>query len=420
MLYVRNILKPSLADELGLEPGTQLVSVNQRQLVDFLDWEFQTADESFLLVVRKPDGEIVEYDVERPEHLPLGVELEPPKVRGCVNRCDFCFVKGNPRGLRKSLYLRDDDYRLSFRYGNFITLTNLKQKDMDRIFEYGLSPLYVSVHATNGKVRRTLLGNPRAPDLLDQLRVLGEGGISCHTQIVLRPEVNDGPELSLTLRDLFELGPAVLSVSVVPIGLTRCNQIAPLRAPKRDECRDAIDRVESVAARAHAERGKFWVYGSDELYITAGLALPALPRYDEFDQLENGVGGVRLLQDKLRECAADLSGKTIGVVTGTAMASFFPDMLAKLEADTGAKFELLVAENELFGPSVTTAGLLSGRAFAIALAGRHDLELALIPAEALNEDGVFLDGMSFNDLAQSTPMEVRASHWLGDAFGRKC
>ncbi len=417
MLHVKSVQQRSLAAELGIEPGTQLLSVNGRALVDFLDWEFFTADDAFELVARLPDGEVLEYDVERPDDLPLGVELEPPKVRSCANQCEFCFVGGNPEGLRKALYVRDDDYRLSFRYGNFVTLTNLKQKDFDRIFEYGLSPLYVSVHTTNTKVRQMLLGNSKAPDVLEQLRLLGEGGIQCHTQIVLRPGVNDGAELARTLEDLYGLGQAVLSVAVVPVGLTRCNEIPPRRAPNREECRDAIATLDSFAARASAERDHHWAYGSDELYITAELTLPQMDRYDEFEQLENGVGGVRLFQSKVRDLSLDLSGMTIGLVTGTAMASFFPEIVTTLEVDTGAKFDLLVSENDLFGPSVTTAGLLPGRAFANALLERQDLDLALIPAEALNDDGMFLDEMSFSELVAANSMEIRASHWLVDAFG---
>ena len=417
MLHVKSVQKRSLASELGIESGTQLLSVNGRALVDFLDWEFLTADDAFELVVRFPDGNTVEYDVERPEDLPLGVELEPPKVRSCANKCEFCFVGGNPKGLRKALYVRDDDYRLSFRYGNFVTLTNLKQKDSDRILEYGLSPLYVSVHATDTNVRRVLLGNPKAPDLLEQMRLLGEGGIQFHTQIVLRPGVNDGAELARTIEDLYGLDQAVLSVAVVPVGLTKCNEKPPRRAPNRDECRDAIATLDSFASSAVAERGIYWVYGSDELYINADIPLPPESRYDEFEQLENGVGGVRLFQSKVRGFSRDLLGKTIGLVTGTAMAPFFPEILATLEADTGAKFDLLVSENELFGPSVTTAGLLPGRAFADALSTRQDLDVALIPAEAMNDDGMFLDEMSFSELADATSMEIRASYWIVDVFG---
>jgi putative radical SAM enzyme (TIGR03279 family) len=417
MLQIDSVQEGSLAGELGLEPGAQLVSINGRDLNDFLDWEYLTADDFFTLVARTPDGRVVEYEVARPEGLPLGVDLAPPEVIVCSNRCDFCFVKGNPKGLRRALYVRDDDYRLSFRYGNFVTLTNLQQKDIDRIVEYRLTPLYVSVHASTLEVRRRLLGNPKAPDVIEQLHVLGEQGIECHTQIVLQPGINDGSALIRTLDDLYELGDNVLSVSVVPVGLTSRNQRSPVRKPSADECREAIVAVDTVAARALEGRGKYWAYGSDELYLGAGCTLPPAGRYDDFEQLENGVGVVRYFQLQIRGFEADLSDVTIGVATGTAMGALFPDILAELVTRTGATFELLVLTNDLFGPSVTTAGLLPGRSFASALAGRRDLDLALIPVETLNDDGVFLDDLSFSELEEQCAMELRVSHWLVDALG---
>src|SRR5713226_5087388 len=219
MIRVASVAPGSLGAELTLVPGTELLSVNGRELGDFLDWEFLTADEQFVLLAKLPSGELVEYDVERPEGLPMGVKLEPPRIRRCANHCDFCFVDGLPEGLRDTLYIRDDDYRLSFRYGNFATLTNLKPKDIARILEYHLSPLYVSVHATDPVVRRRLLRNPRAPAVLEQLRTFAAGGIRFHAQIVLQPGVNDGPVLERSLEDLYALRDAVLSVAVVPVGL---------------------------------------------------------------------------------------------------------------------------------------------------------------------------------------------------------
>src|SRR4051812_48550713 len=187
MIRVQSVAPDSLGSELELVPGTELLSVNGRELHDFLDWEFLTAEDQFFLLARLPGGEMVEYDVERPEDLPTGVGLEPPRIRRCANHCDFCFVDGLPEGLREGLYIRDDDYRLSFRYGNFATLTNLKPSDTARILEYHLSPLYVSVHATDPVLRRRLLRNPRAPDVMAQLRMFAAGGIQFHTQIVLQP-----------------------------------------------------------------------------------------------------------------------------------------------------------------------------------------------------------------------------------------
>ncbi len=240
MLKVTAVAPESLGADLGLQPGAELLTINGREIEDFLDWEFLSADEQFLLHVRQPDGEEVEFDIERPEGMPMGVSVESARIRRCANRCDFCFVDGLPEGLREALYIRDDDYRLSFKYGNFATLTNLKPRDMERIIEYRLSPLYVSVHATDPVVRRWLLRNPLAPDILEQLRQLAAHGIIFHTQIVMSPGVNDGEVLEQTLRDLYEFGPQVLNVSAVPVGLTTFSKHHLVREPTRDECRAAI------------------------------------------------------------------------------------------------------------------------------------------------------------------------------------
>ncbi len=269
MIRVQSVAPDTLGAALGLIPGTQLVAVNDRDVEDFLDWEFLTADERFVLRAQLPSGEEIEYDVERPEGLPLGVTLEPPRIRRCANHCDFCFVDGNPVGLRQALYIRDDDYRLSFRYGNFATLTNLKPWDLRRIVEYRLSPLYVSVHATDPVVRRWLLRNPEAPEIVSQLRWFGERGIAFHTQVVLVPGVNDGPQLERTLTDLYALGGPVLSVSVVPVALTEFSKHDLVRQPAREECRAALATVGEFATRSLTERGHPWCFGADDLYLQA-------------------------------------------------------------------------------------------------------------------------------------------------------
>jgi putative radical SAM enzyme (TIGR03279 family) len=419
MIQVRSVASDSIAAQLGITAGFELHTVNGRVLEDFLDWEFFTAEDRFVVVGRSPEGEAIEFDIERPEGEALGIELEPPRVRRCGNRCDFCFVDGLPTGLRETLYVRDDDYRLSFRYGNFATLTNLKPRDVDRILEYRLSPLYVSVHVTDPVMRRRLLRNPRAPAIVPQLEELAAGGIQFHTQIVLQPGVNDGEFLRRSLDDLFGLGESVLSVSVVPVGLTEFSKVHLVHEPTAAECQAAIALVQAFASRAWADRGHRWVYGSDDLYRVAGISLPSAEEYDGFHQMENGVGSVRFLQQRVeqeRSSLPDLHGRRILVLTGTAMARLMPEVLRTLAEATGGTFDLVGLENDLFGPSVTSAGLLPGRAFQGAI--RHDSEhdLALVPAEAVNDDGVFIDDLRFDDLEAKAPIDVRLSYDFADAL----
>jgi putative radical SAM enzyme (TIGR03279 family) len=419
MIKVTAVHPGSIADELGLRPGTELLSVDGRNLEDFLDWEFLTADEQFLLHVRQPDGEEIEFDIERPLEEPMGVTLEPPRVRRCANRCDFCFVDGLPEGLREGLYIRDDDYRLSFRYGHFVTMTNLKPWDIKRIVDYRLSPLYVSVHATDPVIRRYVLRNPLAHDIVPLMRELGEQGIRFHTQVVMSPGVNDGKVLEQTLGDLYAMGETVGGCSIVPVGLTEFSKHHLVREPTAAECRAAIALIDARAAVAQRERGITWAFGADELYNRAGVELPPESAYAGFDQVENGVGAVRYLQRQVREDAPALrgwEGRRIGVITGTAMGALMPMVLEPLARATGATFDLIVVTNTLFGPSVTCAGLLPGSAIHAALAVRNDLDLALIPGESVNDDGLFMDNMALTELAASVPVEVRRSKIFSDAL----
>jgi putative radical SAM enzyme (TIGR03279 family) len=421
VIRVQAVAPDSLGAALQLTPGTELVAINDRDLEDFLDWEFLTADDQFTLRARLPSGQEVEYDIERPAGMPMGVTLEPPRIRRCANHCDFCFVDGNPQGMRQVLYIRDDDYRLSFRYGNFATLTNLKPWDLERIVEYRLSPLYVSVHATDPVVRRWLLRNPEAPDVIPQLRWFAERGITFHTQVVLMPGVNDGQQLVRTLSDLYGLGESVLSVSVVPVALTEFSKHSLVRQPTPDECRAALETVDQFATRAVADRGMPWCYGADDLYLQAEVPLPPAEWYGDFEQRENGVGSVRYLQTRIAAARTGLEqehwrGKRIGVVTGTAMGPLMPQIVADLSQITGAQFEILALENALFGSSVTTAGLLPGKGVLSALRDRRDLDLVLLPAESVNDNLVFMDDVDAHDLASQVPMPVRLSYDFVDGL----
>jgi putative radical SAM enzyme (TIGR03279 family) len=419
VIRVQAVAPESLGAALGLVPGTELLAINGRPLEDFLDWEFLTADDSFLLHARHPGGEELEYDVERPAELPMGVTVDPPRIRRCANHCDFCFVDGNPEGRREVLYIRDDDYRLSFRYGNFATLTNLKPWDVARIVEYRLSPMYVSVHATDPVVRRWLLRNPEAPAIVPQLQAFLAEGITFHTQIVMVPGVNDGSELERSLADLWSLGPGILSVSIVPVALTEYSKHTLVREPNREECRAALDIAERYSRQALEERGTPWCFGADDLYLQAGRELPPAEWYGDFDQRENGVGAVRYLQTRIAAEVEGLGGQTgrrVAVVTGRAMGPLMPQVVEPLTRATGAAFEIVVLDNTLFGSSVTTAGLLPGAAFRAALEHRRDLDLALLPAESVNDNLLFMDDMSLEELAAHVPMPVRLSYDFADVL----
>ena len=413
MVRVARVLPGSIAEALDITPGTELLTVNGRAVGDFLDWEFLTADDELIVEAHAPDGQPVIYEVERPEGEAFGVELEPPTVRRCANRCEFCFVEGLPTGLRRALYIRDDDYRLSFAYGNFATLSNMKERDIARILEYRLSPLYVSVHATEHETRKTLLNNPRVPDILAQLRTLAEGGIQFHTQMVIVPGLNDGEALERSLTDLWNMGEAVLSAAVVPVGLTQFSHLYTGRRMDRETARALLAHVERWGEKARRERDATWVLASDEMYLLAERPLPEAAHYGDFAQIENGIGAVTYLRERVRDGIATLprlEGRRIGVVTGTSMAPLMPELLDELTAATGAHFELIVAENSLFGPTTTVAGLLPGADIRRALESRADLDLALIPAESINESGLFLDDARFSDVRDALAMPVFPSY----------
>jgi putative radical SAM enzyme (TIGR03279 family) len=419
MVTVARVHPGSIAEELGLTPGAELLAVNGRAVDDFLDWEFLTADDEFLVHARLSDGEEVEFDIERPEGEPLGLELVPPTVRRCANRCEFCFIEGLPKGLRKNLYIRDDDYRLSFAYGNFATLSNLKERDERRIIEYRLSPLYVSVHATPHDARKVLLNNPRVPDIVGQLQRLAGEGIQFHCQMVIVPGLNDGAVLDASLSDLWNLSEAVITVAVVPVGLTQFSHLYSGDSMSPAHSRALLATVERWGNRALAERDTRWVFGSDELYLLAGEPLPDAPFYEDFPQVENGVGAVASLRARLAEGLAALprlDGRRIGIVTGTAMAPLMPALAADVARQTGATLEVITAGNSLFGRGVTTAGLLVGADIRRVLSGRSDLDLALIPAESINDDGLFLDDDTFEAVRGDLPVPILASYDFVDAL----
>jgi putative radical SAM enzyme (TIGR03279 family) len=420
MLRILRVRPDSPAARLGLRAGDALLRINGEPVRDLIDWRFLVADEDLRLEVAR-DGRPETLEAHWPQGTDPGLEFAPEKIRLCSNACVFCFVDQNPRGLRPSLYVKDEDYRLSFLHGNFVTLTNLKNWELQRIVRQRLSPLYVSVHSTDPETRRRLLRPRRDRDLLETMRYLIRHGIELHAQIVLCPGYNDGEDLVRTLGDLWELRPGVASVAVVPLGMTRHREgLVPLEPVTPSVAREVAAIVEPLQERSRRETGRTWVYLADEFYRLLRRRVPPAPAYDDFPQLENGIGMTRRFLETLKGMP-DLFGaarargeRRFAVATGRLFAPILRRALKRHLERTGEAAEVSVrvvaVPNRFFGESVTVAGLLTGgdilRAVAgLARQGRLGDRLYLPPA-CVNEDGVFLDDRRPEELASELGVPV--------------
>ena len=382
----------SLAERIGLRAGDELFSINDRPLRDVIDVRFYSAEERLELRARR-EGQDFIVETGRRYDEPLGLEFAYPTfdlIRRCNNRCEFCFVDQMGLGLRRSLYVKDDDYRYSFLFGNYITLTNLDESDWQRIGEQHLSPLYVSIHATDPDLRRQLLGNAAAPDVMAQLRRLAELGIEVHTQIVVVPGLNDGSHLDRSIADLADLYPTVRSLSVVPLGLTKYHR-GGCRVHTLDEARAVLDQVADWQARLRERLGASFAYLSDEWYLRLGEDVPPLAAYDGLDLTENGVGLVRRFLDIGYRSLQSLISNTqsLTLVTGTLFAPVLRQATARF-----AGVEVVQVVNRFFGETVTVAGLLTGRDVIEQLRGRDLGEVVVLPGAMFGgPEGQSLDEM---------------------------
>ncbi|MCR4402239.1 MAG: DUF512 domain-containing protein [Firmicutes bacterium] len=413
----------SIADEAGIVPGDRLVAVNGRQVRDVLEYRFLCADEELSLEFEKSDGEVLVVEVAKDFDESCGLEFTDAifdGVRRCRNRCVFCFVDQLPRGVRRTLRLKDDDFRLSFMTGSYITLTNFTEEDYARVASMRLSPLYVSVHSTNPATRGRLLGRKRQCDVMRSLARLVEAGIVIHTQVVLCPGLNDGSDLEGTVRDLRSLFPGVRSCAVVPVGLTRHRRGLPRVAPvlKEDAARVIAD-VERWQRESLEVCSYRFVFASDELYLRAGRAVPGREAYEDFPQIENGVGLLREFIDHLDALKA--SGRLpeevntptrLVVVTGEDAYAVVGEACRLLERVRGLSCRTLLVKNAFFGPGVRAAGLLTGRDIArtyLLAVGRGKCDAVVIPSVSLKADEPrFLDDMTVNELQREcgVPVEV--------------
>jgi len=431
---ISEVVPGSLGAELELEPGDRIMRVNGRVVRDYLDFRFQSGGETELVIdVRKHTGEDWELNIERDEAEAFGLSFEQIVPRQCANECIFCFCKGNPETARPSLFVRDEDVRLSFLYGNYTTLTSITEDEMRRVIEQRLTPQYVSVHATDLDVRAYLLGvDKERADISSKMQRILDAGIEIHAQVVLCPKINDGETLRRTIYDLAELHPRVRSVAIVPLGLTRYLNDARLTAVTPEFCGRTIREVGEIQKDLRARMGTTFAFLGDEIYLRAGRAVPGRAHYGDYPQIEDGIGMARTFENKFGALLRKLNkpgavarrrglqpGSPAGVgrsgralygtiMTGTLFAAPLKRMIDNLNGKFGTRLHVLAIENEYFGGDVSVAGLLAGGDF---LAARERVlgEFAIIPRVALKSDEpVMLDGMRLEALQQQFEVPLYA------------
>ena len=417
---ISSVKHGSLAEAAGIKAGESLLTVNGSSLRDIIDLSFLLADEQVVLKLAAADGTEREITIDKRIDEDLGLEFESAvfdKVTICYNKCVFCFVDQMIPGMRKGLYVRDDDYRLSFLYGNFITLTNMKDEDFDRIIQTHMSPLYVSVHATDPEVRCTMMKNRFAGELMDKLKRLFDAGITVHTQIVCCPGYNDGDVLKRTYADLRALAPMVETMAVVPVGLTKNRaHLTPLRLFTPEEAREIVTMVTEWQQECRQSLGKSFVYLGDEFYILAGMPLPQAEWYDGFPQLENGIGLSRNFLEEWQEAnkIAPVKGEVNSVIpVGTSAFKVLQPLIKDFNAKTGMQHRLIGVENEFFGSTVNVTGLLCGSDILNAVKGAQSI---ILPEVVLNSDDLFLDDMSYAEFCKAAGAPVHRAAAAGDLY----
>lgn len=417
---ISSVKHGSLAEAAGIKAGESLLAVNGSSVRDIIDLSFLLADEQVVLIVAAADGTERSITIDKRIDEDLGLEFESAvfdKVTTCYNKCVFCFVDQMIPGMRKGLYVRDDDYRLSFLYGNFITLTNMKDEDFDRIIKTHMSPLYVSVHATDPKVRCEMMKNCFAGELMDKLKRLFDAGITVHTQIVCCPGYNDGEVLKRTYADLRALAPMVETMAVVPVGLTKNRaHLTPLRLFTPQEAADIVTMVTEWQRECRASLGKSFVYLGDEFYILAGMPLPQAEWYDGFPQLENGIGLSRNFMEEWQKAGkiTPVKGEVNSVIpVGTSAYKVLQPLIEAFNAEIGMQHKLIAVENEFFGNTVNVTGLLCGKDILNAVKGAASI---ILPEVVLNSDDLFLDDMSYAEFCSQAGAPVHRAASAGDLY----
>ena len=423
MVEIKSVIKKSPADKDGLKGGDLLLKVNSHEINDFLDYQFYT-QENRLTIEYERKGSVKSVLIKKDEYDDLGLEFETylmDKERRCKNKCIFCFIDQNPKGMRESIYFKDDDARLGFLFGNYITLTNLSERDVERIIEMHISPVNISVHTMNKDLRVQMMKNKNAGECLGIIKHLAENGIEINTQLVLCPGINDGEELKYSLQKLSELYPGVQSIAAVPVGVTKHREgLFEMPEYTKETASEVIDIITSFGDSFKEKHGTRLCYAADEFYLKAGRKIPDAEYYNDFPQLENGVGMWALLESEftqaLEECEIKEKQRRVTVVTGQAAYPLIKSLAEKaMNKIKGLDVNVVEAKNKLLGKMITVSGLLCGRDIADALDEIELGEELLIPPNCLRSEGdMFLDDMTVTELSKELGVKVTANGTGGD------
>ena len=416
---IKDVIRHSYADRAGCEAGDILLSINGNDIVDVLDYRFYQLDSNLELKIRDIHGEVHTVKVRKPEYEELGLEFDTylmDKEKSCRNKCVFCFIDQLPKGLRESLYFKDDDSRLSFLFGNYVTLTNLSEHEISRIIKMHISPINVSVHTTNPALRVKMMGNRFAGDSLAILRRFAEHDIAINTQIVCCPGWNDGEELKRSLRDLYDMN--VNLIAVVPVGLTKYREgLAELTPFTQEKARETVDILESFGDMCLKTKGKRIAYAADELYIKAGYAIPDASFYGDFEAIENGIGLIAMLKEDLldeldRRDSDDNLKRTVSIACGTSAAPYLRELTDAVEAKyPGVKIHVYPIVNDFFGDNINVSGLIVGGDLIAQLKGKPLGDALLISSAMLRfENDLFLDDVHIDDVKRKLNIEVLPIH----------